>query len=360
METLLLIMTGNLDKNSELISTAGRIIRNGGLVAFPTETVYGLGADGLNPEAVKRIYAAKGRPSDNPLILHVDSIEMAETVCFFSEDAHRLAEIFWPGPLTIVLPRKTNVPETISGGLGTVAVRMPSHPVAHALISAAGTPIAAPSANLSGRPSPTCAEHVMDDMKGRIEAVIDDGACLYGVESTMIDMSGAVPILLRPGSITLEELLDLLPEIIIDPSIAGQEEPDPQELKSPGMKYRHYAPQAEMFIVEGTDLEKQMSVIKRLLCKYQQKQKKVVLFLSDQGNAYFTDSQVEVLLLGSRDNLEEIAVEIYSALRHTDDMDIDVIICEGFSETGCGLAVMNRLRKASGYKIIDSDKEDIH
>ena len=270
-----------LEKNPGLLEAA-EILRNGGLVAFPTETVYGLGANALNEEAAKKIYAAKGRPSDNPLIAHISCMEeLPAIVKEIPEAGRKLAEKYWPGPLTMIFPKKDIVPYGTTGGLDTVAVRMPSDPVANCLIHLAGVPVAAPSANTSGRPSPTKAEHVIEDMDGKIEMVIDGGAVGIGVESTIVDVSGEIPTLLRPGAITIEMLRETLGQVDIDPVILGPVSGDIKP-KAPGMKYRHYAPKADMTLVEG-DMDKVVAYINEQTKKAEAEGKKVGIICNEES-----------------------------------------------------------------------------
>lgn len=327
----------------------GQIIRQGGLVAFPTETVYGLGANALDGEACKAIFMAKGRPQDNPLIVHVSSFEeVVDLVSAVPETAITCMERFWPGPLTLVMPKSAKIPAQVSAGLETVALRMPDHPVALALIRAAGVPIAAPSANLSGRPSPTLAQHVMEDLAGKVDAVLDAGACRVGLESTVLDLSEEIPTILRPGGVTREELTDILGKVRFDPGLSN---PDVTP-RSPGVKYLHYAPRGEAVMVEGTPenvrrriaLEVRNAKAKGLrvgvLCTGES-----VEFLRAAGADYLAE-------LGSRLQPQSAAATLYEALRECDSRGIQLILAETFDKTGIGTAVMNRLEKAAGYRRI--------
>nr|6F87_A Chain A, Threonylcarbamoyl-AMP synthase [Pyrococcus abyssi GE5]6F87_B Chain B, Threonylcarbamoyl-AMP synthase [Pyrococcus abyssi GE5]6F87_C Chain C, Threonylcarbamoyl-AMP synthase [Pyrococcus abyssi GE5]6F87_D Chain D, Threonylcarbamoyl-AMP synthase [Pyrococcus abyssi GE5]6F8Y_A Chain A, Threonylcarbamoyl-AMP synthase [Pyrococcus abyssi GE5]6F8Y_B Chain B, Threonylcarbamoyl-AMP synthase [Pyrococcus abyssi GE5]6F8Y_C Chain C, Threonylcarbamoyl-AMP synthase [Pyrococcus abyssi GE5]6F8Y_D Cha len=323
------------------IRIAAGFIREGKLVAFPTETVYGLGANALDENAVKRIFEAKGRPADNPLIIHIASFEQLEVLAKeIPEEAEMLAKRFWPGPLTLVLPKSEVVPRVITGGLDTVAVRMPAHEIALKLIELSERPIAAPSANISGKPSPTSAHHVAEDFYGKIECIIDGGETRIGVESTVIDLTEWPPVLLRPGGLPLEEIEKVIGEIRIHPAVYGK---SVDTAKAPGMKYRHYAPSAEVIVVEGPR-DKVRRKIEELIAKFKEEGKKVGVIGS---GSYDAD---EVFYLG--DTVEEIARNLFKALRHMDRTGVDVILAEGVEEKGLGLAVMNRLRKASGYRII--------
>ena len=332
----------------QVMEEAAQLLKKGGLVAFPTETVYGLGANGLDGEAVAKIYKAKGRPSDNPLILHIaEQQEIAQLVTDIPANAQVLMDRYWPGPLTVVLKRSEIIPDIVSGGLDTVGVRLPASIVARQLISLAGVPIAAPSANTSGRPSPTSAQAVLADLAGRIDGVIDGGICNIGVESTVVDCTTPVPTLLRPGGITVEMLVDTLGEIEIDPALNGSVDYVP---RSPGMKYTHYAPIAPMILVEGAHSQVEDLILEEIQ-KAVEKGQKVGAIVSAQ-TAEKLPSAVAAAVYGQRSQTAEIATNLYTALRSFDDCPVDVIYAEGIGEQGLGLAVMNRLRKASGYKII--------
>ncbi len=335
---------------------AAEILRTGGLVAFPTETVYGLGANALDEEAAKRIYAAKGRPSDNPLIAHIAGESgLAPLVSRIPEAAKKLMEAFWPGPLTMIFPKSEAVPYGTTGGLETVAVRMPSDPVANRLIALAGVPVAAPSANTSGRPSPTTADHVWEDMNGRIEMVVDGGPVGIGVESTIVDVTGEVPMVLRPGAITMEMLRDLLGEVEIDPAIIGPMSPDAHP-KAPGMKYRHYAPKADMTLVEG-EPEAMAETICLLAGESLAQEKRVGVICTEETRHFYPESLMDktvVRSMGQRAKEETIAHNLYAVLREFDELDVDCIYCEGFPRTELGQAIMNRLTKAAGHKIIQA------
>ena len=342
----------------EELMEGAKILREGGLVAFPTETVYGLGANALDEEAAKKIYAAKGRPSDNPLIAHVSCMEeVYPLVSWVPEAAKKLAQAFWPGPLTMIFPKSGIVPYGTTGGLDTVAVRMPSDPVANRLIALAGVPVAAPSANTSGRPSPTTAQHVLQDMDGRIEMIIDGGAVGIGVESTIVDVSVDVPTVLRPAAITMEMLEEVLGEIAIDPAILG---PMAEGIrpKAPGMKYKHYAPKADLTLVEpqNGDLENPEG-IKRMIAKVQELAEEKIaagyqvgVICTDESRELYKNGMVQSI--GSRARRETVAHNLYAVLREFDDRKTDYIFSESFSEDHLGQAIMNRLSKAAGYHII--------
>ena len=338
METLYAVID---EKNPDMeqIKKAGEIIKKGGLVAFPTETVYGLGGDALNPESSKKIYAAKGRPSDNPLIVHISRMEdlyrIADPV---PELAVKLAEAFWPGPLTMILKKKSIVPEETTGGLETVAVRFPSHPAARLFIEAAGGFVAAPSANISGKPSPTLASHVKEDMEGRIEMILDGGAVGIGVESTIVDLTDKEPVILRPGYVTKEMLTKVAGQVEVDRTILqGDAAGKP---KAPGMKYRHYAPKGDLTIVEG----KQEDVIREINRPCAEKkaagEKTGIIATEKTAELYAADS---IKNAGDREKEETIAQNLYRILREFDEEGITVIYSEAFPADGIGQAVMNRL-----------------
>jgi len=333
------------------IEKAARILQQGGLVAFPTETVYGLGADALNAQAVASVFTAKGRPPDNPVIVHVtDRGQVASLVRRVSGTAGSLMDAFWPGPLTLILPVQRGVPRAVTAGLSTVAVRMPGHPVALALIRAAGMPVAAPSANISGRPSPTTAGHVRHDLDGRIDAILDGGPAGIGVESTVVDLTRPVPVILRPGGVTPEVLRGIIGAVEIDPAGAASVTNSPGDRpRSPGLKYAHYAPRMPFVLVEGRP-EAVASKIIELAGKHRSRGKRVGI-LSYQGGRDFS-STGEVVVAGDREKPETVAAELYSALRRFDELGVDLVLAEGLRDNGLGLAVMNRLRRAAGGRIV--------
>ncbi|MGN0297904.1 MAG: L-threonylcarbamoyladenylate synthase [Lachnospiraceae bacterium] len=335
---------------ADAIQQAGAILKNGGLVAFPTETVYGLGGNALDSSASQKIYQAKGRPSDNPLIAHVANIDqVTPLVTQISDEAKRLMKIFWPGPLTIILPKSKLVPQETTGGLNTVALRCPDNPIALAMIEAAGVPIAAPSANTSGRPSPTNAHHVLEDMDGKIEMILDGGECHIGLESTIIDMSEEEPTLLRPGFITKEMLEHALGhEIKVDAAVTRQVSAGVRP-KAPGMNYRHYAPKATLILVSG-ERTNIVASINQLTEKERKLGHKVGIICTDETiSLYCAD---KILSMGSRKDMDSIAQNMFRVLREFDDTDIEIIYSEIFSSEGLGFAIMNRLTKAAGHQFI--------
>ena len=331
-----------------MIEEAGRIIRKGGLVAFPTETVYGLGGDALNPESSKKIYAAKGRPSDNPLIVHIaDKRGLYRIVREVPEKAKKLMEAFWPGPLTMIFYKNELVPQATTGGLDTVAVRMPSDRIAAAFIRAAGGFVAAPSANVSGRPSTTTAAHVEEDLSGRIEMILDGGQAVIGLESTIVDMSVEPPVILRPGAVTEEMMEAVIGPLEVDKAIIA---PDSGvKPKAPGMKYRHYAPRADLAVVEGST-EAVIAAINQLAEEAEAEGKRVGIIATDETKDRYPKGLV--LSLGARKHEEEIAQHLFEVLRDFDETDVDCIYSEAFDEASIGPAIMNRLLKAAGHKVI--------
>ncbi len=333
---------------SEALHLPAEIIRKGGLVAFPTETVYGLGANAFDPEASARIYAAKGRPSDNPLIVHIAEVSQLSLVTdTVPAKALRLAEAFWPGPLTMILPRKETVPKTTTGGLDTVAVRLPSHPVARALIKESGCLIAAPSANLSGRPSPTTAAHVREDMDGRIDCIVDGGPVSIGLESTIVDLTEDQPMILRPGYITKEALLSVLSGVDYDPNLSAETASGPP--KAPGMRYRHYAPKGQMWVVEGPTEAVIAEIISRTAADEAAGLRTGVLATEETADRYPTG---HVIPVGARSDEESIARQLFGALREMDAAGVDHIYSESFDTPRMGQAIMNRLLKAAGHQVI--------
>lgn len=347
METKIIkINKENIDKN--LIIDAANTIKNSGIVAFPTETVYGLGANGLDENAAKKIFAAKGRPQDNPLILHVYSIEQVEElVQEIPAVAKKCMDEFWPGPLTILLPKSSKVPDIITAGLTTVAIRMPKNKIALELIKESNVPIAAPSANISGRPSPTSAKHVIDDMMGKVEMIIDGGETGIGLESTVLDLSGEIPMILRPGGVTKEDLEKIIPNVTIDFAIIKEDENIIP--KSPGQKYRHYAPKSEMLVFTG-NVERIVETITSKTKEYINNGKKVGIISTDETKEFYNEGIV--ISMGSRKNKETIAHNLFNTLRLFDEKNVDIILAEGVELSDIGTAIMNRMMKASGGRII--------
>lgn len=339
------------EREEEELRQAGEILQKGGLVAFPTETVYGLGGDALNPESSCKIYAAKGRPSDNPLIVHICNFEdIYPIVREVTEEAKQIARAFWPGPLTMILPKSDKVPYETTGGLDTVAVRMPSHPMAQKLIAYGGGYVAAPSANTSGKPSPTVAKYVIEDMQGKIDAIIDGGEVGIGLESTIIDLTVTPPQILRPGYITQEMLSKVLGQVDADVTMLHAE--SGQAPKAPGMKYRHYAPRGELTIVQGTP-QKVAEYINACVTKdIQRGERTGVISTWENRDAYRADV---VKVVGSRQDEDSIAKHLYLYLREFDDENVTRIYSESFAAEGFGQAIMNRLLKAAGHRVVDAD-----
>ena len=342
MKTLILPQDG--EQTAEI---AARIIRDGGLVALPTETVYGLGANGLDPMAVDKIYEAKGRPKDNPMILHVTGMEQVEGLCHdIPQTAYALAEKFWPGPLTMILPAREHIPKRTTGGLSTVAVRCPDSPITRQVIELSGLPIAAPSANLSGKPSTTTAQHVLHDHDGNIDAVVDGGPCRVGVESTIIDLTEQPARLLRPGGITPAQLRSVLGTIIVDKAVTAQLNPD-EVAKAPGMKYRHYAPQCQVVIVSGSRqaaadyIHNHYQPGDRVLCF----QEELPLYADCNPLSYGMESDVNTLSAG-----------LFSALRELDDPAVHMVYARCPEGDGVAYAVQNRLKKAAAFQIINAEE----
>lgn len=332
-----MINTKLLSDTTENIALAAKLIAEGKLVAFPTETVYGLGADAMNAEAVGKVYEAKGRPSDNPMIVHIASKEdFVRLTPRISQDMEKLMEAFWPGPLTMIVERNSEIPDTTTGGLDTVGIRMPDHLVALELISESGCPIAAPSANLSGKPSPTSAQHVIDDLDGRVDAILCSKNCQVGIESTVIDMTGDTPMILRPGIITKEDFEEVLGKtVLLDPTLNQRpEERGSEEFvpKSPGMKYKHYAPNAPMIVFEGDKDSVRMAIVEEKILR-EERGEKVVALLFDENEE------------------KTAAQKFFAILREADKVGADVILAAALPEEGIGFSVMNRMLKSAGYNI---------
>lgn len=334
----------NIDEN--ILIKYANLIKNGETVILPTETVYGLGANALDENAVAKIYEAKGRPSDNPLIVHIDSIEKVnELAQNINYKAKKVMNKFWPGPITIILDKKEIVPNKTSGGLKTVALRMPNNNIFLKLISLSETPIAAPSANISGKPSPTKSKHVVEQMNNRVSGIICGNDCDFGIESTIVDFTEETPVILRPGSITKEELESEIGEVLIDKSLLKKE--DNINAKAPGMKYKHYSPNAEVFIVDGNNIFENVNNLIR-----ENKSKNLVtgvICIDENKDKY----DCEVINLGS--DLDEVGKNLFASLIDMDNKNIDIIYSEYFGNNGVGMAVMNRLLKSAGYKVIKFD-----
>ena len=335
----------NMDKKE--IQEAAKILKEGGLVAFPTETVYGIGANALNQNAVLNIFKAKGRPSDNPLIVHIAFHEdVYKYASHVPQTALKLMKAFWPGPLTLIFKKKEPVSDFITGGLNTVAIRLPSHPIAHSLIAEADLPIAAPSANLSGKPSPTIAQHVIEDLKGKVDMIIDGGRAVIGLESTVLDLSGDQPVLLRPGAITKDMLEEQIGPILMPTKRDSDENSIP---KSPGMKYKHYAPKGQLTIVYG-EVKKAVEYINAcVLEKEGQQIKTAVITTKEDAKLYCCQN---ICVIGKQERHHEIAANLFKILRQMDALSIEFIYVRAFSEEDMGMAIMNRLIKASGNHII--------
>lgn len=342
----------NLRKGLEedVFRAAGEVLRSGGTVAFPTETVYGLGADALNPSAVKKIFEAKGRPQDNPLIIHVADREISPYAKEIPLKAQEMMNTFWPGPLTIILKKTDIVPLETSAGLDSVGIRMPSNEVARALIIALGHPIAAPSANISGRPSPTNFERCVEDLDGKVDMIIGDGSSIVGLESTIVDYSVSPPRLLRPGYITYEDLLRIDQEVVYEEAKTRVEEEEAP--KAPGMKYRHYAPKAPMTIFRGETALVEEEIL-RQIDEMLKNGKTVGVFAPIERKSVYNGKNITFVSMGTQSDLGEVARNLFEGLRRFDDAQVDVILSEGFQEVGVSRAIMNRLKKAASFHIIE-------
>lgn len=351
METKIIKVDKN-QINEEAIEEAGALLREGKLVAFPTETVYGLGADALQEEAAKRTYEAKGRPSDNPLIVHIaDYDDLKKIAVNIPPETDMLAAHFWPGPLTMIFEKSDIVPYGTTGGLDTVAVRMPVDPVAQALIRAAGGFVSAPSANTSGRPSPTTAQHVAEDLNGKIDMILDGGTVDIGLESTILDMTVSPPMILRPGAITEEMFEEVIGPVNVDQTLLSEN--STQAPKAPGMKYRHYAPKAKLMIVEG-DLREEIFAIRQLAYEADRKGHPVGIIATSETLPFYNHGIVKNI--GTRENEKTIARNLYGVLREFDEENVDTIYSESFAVQGMGTAIMNRLEKAAGHLRISASE----
>lgn len=334
------------------ITTAAETLRRGGLVAFPTETVYGLGANATDSAAVSRIFEAKGRPASDPLIVHIASSDVLESVARdIPPLAQALAAAFWPGPLTLVLPRHPNIPANVSAGMETVAVRMPRHPVALALLSAAGLPVAAPSANTFSRPSATTAAHVYEDLGGRIDIILDGGATPIGLESTVLDLTGETPLVLRPGGITLEQLERYIPNIQVKPRFLTTD----TAASSPGQSIRHYAPRAPMFLFTGSDRARILAQMRSNAETLRARGQRVGILAADEEQATFSDLDATIITLGSLENLAEIGANLFARIREIDAQGVEVILVRAFGREGLGIAIWDRLVRAAEGRIIEVD-----
>lgn len=349
MNTKIILMDED-EINIDDIKIASQYIKDGEVVVFPTETVYGLGANALNSSAIDKIYSAKGRPGDNPLIVHVSNKDISAYVCNISEKAKKLMERFWPGPLTLIFEKNNIIPDKTSAGLSTIGIRMPNNKIALKFIEECGVPIAAPSANLSGKPSTTTVQHCIDDLSSKISCILGSKESSVGLESTIVDCTENRLCILRPGGITLEQLREIDESVYIDPSILGKLKSDAKP-KAPGMKYRHYAPKAPMQIIKG-DIEKTIEKINKVTLEYIVKGRKVGIMATDETKARYT-KKATILSLGSRSNLEEIAYNLFNVIREFDKIDVDFIISEAFTEEDLGLAIMNRLKKSAGFNILE-------
>jgi len=342
-------MIKNASEDEKEIQEAAEIIKNGGTVVFPTETVYGLGADGLNSEAVKKIFEAKGRPQDNPLIIHVSSKDLNLYAEEVPQIANKLVEKFWPGPLTIILKKKDIVPNETSASLDSIGIRMPNNEIALKLIELSETTIAAPSANISGRPSPTDLQRCVEDLDGKVDCILGGEQSDIGVESTIVDCTVNPPLVLRPGGVTLEMLREIDPNINIDPAIMKKPEPNLKP-KAPGMKYRHYAPKAKVTIVSGNK-KNTIEKIKEMVHYNIEKKKKVCILTVDENEKEYSEGIK--ISLGSLNDLSTVARNLFETLRKCDDIGADVVFAESFEQKGVGIAIMNRLNKAAGFDIVE-------
>ena len=334
------------------LALAARLLADGELVAFPTETVYGLGAHAMDHNAVLGIFSAKGRPADNPLIVHIHDRSQLDDICEVNDLALRLMDAFWPGPLTIILPRKDAVPSSVTAGLDTVAVRMPSHPVALALLKACNLPIAAPSANRSGKPSPTSAKHVFDDMDGRIPLIIDGGESDVGLESTVISLVGEKPCILRPGGITQAMLEEVLGPVDLAGSILRPLEKGEKAL-SPGMMYKHYSPDGQVTLIEGEE-SAVVEALRKLYAHAASEGHRACVMCFSEHVAALADCQPHDI--GSKDDPSEVAHRLFATLRGLDEEKMDVIFSEVMPPEGVGLAVMNRLGRAAGFRTVQAEE----
>lgn len=343
--------TSILQPTADNINRAAAELTAGALVAFPTETVYGLGANALDEQAVLSIFAAKGRPADNPLIVHVADPAAAEPLCELNDMARTLMAAYCPGPLTMLLPKKPVIPSVVTAGLDSVAIRLPSHPVARQLLKACGVPVAAPSANTSGKPSPTTARHVLCDLQGKLEIVLDGGECQVGLESTVLDLTSPIPTVLRPGGVTPEMLTDVLGEVRVADSVMRPLKAGEKAL-SPGMRYRHYAPVGKLSMVKG-DPVRVAELIRHLAAETAQREEKVRVFVFEEHLPLY--AQLDAVSIGSLAQPESVAHRLFAVLRQADGDGIPVMYSEVLPAQGIGLAVMNRLSRAAAFTLLDAD-----
>lgn len=343
--------TSILQPTADNINRAAAELTAGALVAFPTETVYGLGANALDEQAVLSIFAAKGRPADNPLIVHVADPAAAEPLCELNDMARALMAAYCPGPLTMLLPKKPVIPPVVTAGLDSVAIRLPSHPVARQLLKACGIPVAAPSANTSGKPSPTTARHVLCDLQGKLEIILDGGECQVGLESTVLDLTSPIPTVLRPGGITPEMLADVLGEVRVADSVMRPLKAGEKAL-SPGMRYRHYAPVGKLSMVKG-DPVRVAELIRHLAAEAAQREEKVRVFVFEEHLPLY--AQLDAVSIGSLAQPESVAHRLFAVLRQADADGIHVMYSEVLPAQGIGLAVMNRLNRAAAFTLLDAD-----
>lgn len=349
-----MINTKLLVPTEEAIQEAAELLAEGKLVGFPTETVYGLGANALNENAVRSIFAAKGRPADNPLIVHVADREQLEPLCHVNNTARKLMDVFCPGPLTMILPKKDIVPMVVTAGLNSVAVRIPSHPVAQSMLKACLLPVAAPSANTSGKPSPTTAHHVMDDLNGKLPLILDGGECEVGLESTVLDLTSPIPTILRPGGVTPEMLLTVLEEVRIADSILRPLQEGEKAL-SPGMRYKHYAPAGKLTMVRG-EVENVARLIRHKAEKAMTEHQRVRVLVFDEHFSLYDG--LEAVSIGSLNHPESAAQKLFAILRNADDDSVSLLFSEVLPASGIGLAFMNRLCRAAGFNEINADEKE--
>lgn len=334
------------DASDPILEEVAMMLREGGNVAFPTETVYGLGGNALLTEAIEGIYTAKGRPSDNPLIVHISDVDQLTDIVEVAPFQEALIEAFWPGALTLIFNSKGKVVERVSPGLTTQSVRMPSHPVARKIIELAGVPVAAPSANLSGKPSPTTGEHVIEDLQGRVDGIVVYDQSEVGLESTILDLTTSPPMLLRPGGITIEAIEAVIGSIQIDPALEKKMSDDIQP-RAPGMKYTHYSPEADVIVIQGEP----SSIVSYIKAHYNEYEGTVGIMCSEETIENYPYDHV--VSIGSRNQLEGIASNLFTALRKFDELGVDIVLAEGYDTVGMGKAIMNRLNKAAGYQIVN-------